>query len=80
MENYVQPAPDGIVGRVLPSLQPVPMRQIVRRLPVVEGLIAVLDWGKQGGYEARCEETIEGGNGLDGIHARRPAEQEHVSR
>jgi hypothetical protein len=49
MDGDVQPAADGIVGRVLPRLQAVAMTKVVCRLPVVEGLVAVLDRGEEGG-------------------------------
>lgn len=43
VDGDVQPAADGIVGRVLPRLQAVAMAQVVCWLPVVERLIAILD-------------------------------------
>jgi len=36
MQTDIGPAADGIDGRVLPRLQPVAMREVVRGLPVVE--------------------------------------------
>ena len=46
MEADVEPAPYGVVGRVLPGLEAVAVGEVVSRLPVVECLVAVLDRGK----------------------------------
>lgn len=45
------------------------MGEVVRRLPVVECLVAVLNRGEPGGNEAGGEEPVEGGNGRDAIGA-----------
>ena len=67
MESNIEPASDGIVGRILPRLQAVSMAQVVCRLPVIEGLIAVLDWGEQGGNDVCSQEDVEGRDGLDSV-------------
>lgn len=66
MNGNVKPATDGIVGRVLPRLQAVAMAEVVCGLPVVEGLVAVLDRGEEGGKEVGAEEDVKGRDGLDG--------------
>ena len=66
VEGHVQPAADGVVGRVLPRLQAVAMAEVVGGLPVVEGLVAVLDRGEEGGGEVGAQENVEGRDGLDG--------------
>ena len=43
------------------------MAQVVCRLPVIEGLIAVLDWGEQGGNDVCSQEDVEGRDGLDSV-------------
>lgn len=70
MQRHVEPAPNRVIGRVLPCLQPVSVREVVRRLPVVEGFVAVLDWGEASGDEIRGEEDEEGLDGCDGVDAR----------
>lgn len=66
MQTDVKPTPNGIVGRVFPCLETVAMAQVVRRFPVVEGLVAILDRSKQGGNQVRAEKAIEG---RDRFHA-----------
>jgi len=44
MNDNVEPAPDGEFRRVLPRLESVSMAEVVQGLPVVEHLVAVLDW------------------------------------
>lgn len=73
MEGYVQPAPDGKLRRVLPRLKAVSVGQVVRGLPVVERLIAVLDWRKQGGDDTSGQENVESRDGLNGVRALAPA-------
>lgn len=51
MKGNVEPASDSIVRGVLPSLKTVAMAEIVGRLPVVEGLITILDRSECGGDE-----------------------------
>lgn len=66
VDGNVQPAADGVVGRVLPRLQAVAMAEVVCGLPVVEGLVAVLNRGEEGGDDVGGEEDVEGRDGLDG--------------
>lgn len=67
MERDVEPASDGIIGRVLPGLEAIAMAQIVGRLPVVEGLVTVLDRSEGSGDKVRDQEDVKGGNGFYGI-------------
>lgn len=60
MEADVEPASDGIVGRVFPGLQAVAMAEVMSRFPVVEGLVAVLYRGKSRCDQVRDEEAVEG--------------------
>ena len=66
VDGDVEPAADGVVGRVLPGLQAVAMAEVVGGLPVVEGLVAVLDRGEEGGDGVGGQEDVEGRDGLDG--------------
>jgi hypothetical protein len=66
VDGDVQPAADGIVRRVLPGLQAVAMTKVVGGLPVVEGLVAVLDGGEERGDDVGGQEDVEGRDGLDG--------------
>lgn len=59
MDANIQPASDGIVRGVLPSLKPITMAQVMGRFPIVEGLIAVLDGRKQGGNHVCTQKHIE---------------------
>lgn len=72
MEHYVQPAADRIVGRVLPRLEAIPVREVVRRLPVVERLIAILYRREERGDEVRRQEAVEDLYRLDPVGARFP--------
>ncbi len=60
VNGNVQPAADGIVGRVLPGLQAIAMAEVVGGLPVVERLIAVLDGREEGGDGVGGQEDVEG--------------------
>src|SRR5690242_6841586 len=65
MYTSVCPATDGILRRVLPGLQSIAMIEIVRRLPIVEDLVAVLDWCKESSYDVGGREDIEGNYRLE---------------
>lgn len=43
MQADVEPTPYGILGGILPRLQSIPMIKIMRRLPIIEDLVAILD-------------------------------------
>lgn len=75
MKRDIKPAADGIVGRVFPRLQAVAVRQVMRRLPVVECFVAVLDRRKGGGNQVRDEEDVKGLDGFNGICAETSARQ-----
>lgn len=45
--------------RILPGLEAGAMYKIVQRLPIIEGLVAVGDWGVRCRYESRHEQEIE---------------------
>ena len=47
MNASISPAANSVDGRVLPSLQPVAMVEVMRGFPVVEDLVAVLDWREE---------------------------------
>ena len=47
VDANIEPAPDGIFGIVLPSLEAVAMGEVVGRFVVVEVLVAVLDRGEE---------------------------------
>lgn len=70
VKRNVKPAANGIIGRILPGLEAIAMGEVMGRLPVVEGLVAVLDWGKQSSNHAGSEKEIERRDGLHGICAR----------
>ena len=53
VEDDVQPASDRVIGRVLPRLKAIAVGKVVRRFPVVEGLVAVLDRREGGGDDVR---------------------------
>lgn len=55
MQADIQPAADGIVGRVLPGLTSVAMGEVVCGLPVVVGLVAVLNGRKYSPEDVCCE-------------------------
>lgn len=70
MEGDIEPTSDRVVGRVLPRLEAISMGKVVRRFPIVEGFVAVLDRGEQGRHDIRGEEEEEGLDGRHGIDAR----------
>ena len=72
MQGNIQPAPNRILGRVLPGLQSIVMAEIVRRFPVIERLVAVLYRGIEGSKKIGNEEDIESPNWLDCERSRRP--------
>jgi hypothetical protein len=76
MEPDISPASDSVVGRILPGLQPITMRKVVGRFPVIERLIAILDRRKERGRHVGRQEHIEGRNGCYGIYAGAPSETE----
>lgn len=76
MQADVQPAADRIVGRVFPSLQAVAVGEVVCRLVVVEGLIAVLNGREEGRDDPGSEEAVESGDGLDCVRTRRSRREE----
>lgn len=63
MNQDVSPATDAEFGRVLPGLQAIAVSQVVQRLPVIEGLVAVLNrcirCRKEMGDEAYVEGDVE---------------------
>lgn len=65
----IEPAANGIVGRVFPRLQAVAVREVVRRLPVVERLVAVLDGRKGGGDQVGDEEDVKRLDWFNGVCA-----------
>lgn len=69
MQRDIKPAADGIVGRVLPRLQAVAVRQVMRGLPVIECFVAVLDRRIRGGNQVRDEKDVKGLDGLNGVCA-----------
>ncbi len=71
MERDIEPTSYGERGRVLPSLQSVAMAEVVCRFPVVEGLVAILNRGKQGGDGVGDQKNVECRDWLDSIWARR---------
>jgi hypothetical protein len=79
MQPDVKPAPDGKLWRVLPGLQAISVRQVVRRLPVIERLIAILDRSEESGNDIGGEEDVEGLdrlNRVDTVAPGQPAERE----
>jgi len=66
MYRDVQPAPDGVVGRVLPRLETVAMAEVMGGFPIVESLVTVLDRREQCGYQIGNQESVEGKDGLYG--------------
>jgi hypothetical protein len=65
VESRIRPAPDGILGRVLPRLQSIAVVEVVRRLPVVEDLVTVLDGREKGSGNIGSGEDVEGNDGLE---------------
>ena len=53
MNGNVSPTPNTVLGRILPCLKTIAIIEIVKRLPVVESLIAILNWCVEGGYYVR---------------------------
>lgn len=49
----------GVKRGILPCLKCVRMKEIVGGLPVVEGFVAVGDWGDKGGEETKGKEKEE---------------------
>ena len=47
MYEDVEPASNGIFWRVFPCLQAIAVVEVVRRLPIVEDFVTVLDWSVQ---------------------------------
>jgi hypothetical protein len=72
VQGNIQPAPNCILGRVLPGLQSIVMAEIVRRFPVIERLVAVLYRGIEGSKKIGDEEDIESPNWLDCERSRWP--------
>jgi len=66
VEEDIGPATDGKFGRVLPSLEAIAVGDVVGRLPVVEGLVTVLDWGEERREKACRKKGVEGVDGLNG--------------
>ena len=63
VRSSVGPASDGVYWGVLPCLKAIEVVEIMRWLPEVEDLIAVLDWAEKGRDQVTCEEDIECSNG-----------------
>ncbi len=76
MESDIEPAADGVVGRVFPRLQAVAMAEIVGRLLIVKCLIAVLDGGKSSGNHIGDEEAVECRDWFDAVWTRLPTSRE----
>lgn len=66
VEEDIGPAADGELGRVLPSLEAISVGDVVGRLPVVEGLITILDGCEECREKACRKEGVEGVDGLNG--------------
>lgn len=47
VKRNVKPAANGIIRGILPGLEAIAMGEVMGWLPVVERLVAVLDWRKQ---------------------------------
>ena len=60
MDDYVEPAANGELRGVFPGLEPIATVQIVRWLPVVEDLIAILDRRVEGRENVDGSEDVEG--------------------
>ena len=60
METDIEPAADGILGRVLPRLEAIAVAEVMRWFPVVEDLVAVLDGRKGGREEVGREKSVKG--------------------
>lgn len=74
MRKDVKPVPDAVLGRPFPSLQAVGVGQVVRRLPKVEGLIAVLDGVVQSRNKVEGQKNTKSVNRLDDEEAWRSGE------
>lgn len=74
MESYVEPASDGILGRVFPRLQSISMAHVMYRFPVIESFIAVLDRRIYSCKEIGSEEDVEGTNWFHGKGSSRSAD------
>ena len=66
MDPCVCPASDCVDGGVFPGLKTVAMIEVMGRLPVVEYLVAIMDWRVEGGDEASKEDDVKGHHGLEG--------------
>ena len=51
VEGNICPAPESVLGRILPRLEAVAMTEIVRGFPEVEGLVTVLNWSISCSYQ-----------------------------
>ena len=60
MKDHIEPAPDRINRRVFPCLKAVTLIQIMRRLPEVKDLIAILYRCQKGRYAVRDQTDVEG--------------------
>lgn len=67
MKRNVKPAANGIIWGILPGLEAIAMGEIMGWLPVVERLVAVLDWREQSSDQACSKEEVEGRDGLQGL-------------
>lgn len=65
MQDNVEPASNGVFGRILPRLQTEAVTQEMRWLPVVEGLVAIENRREQSREDIGKEETVECGDGED---------------
>lgn len=59
MEACIGPTADGIVGRVLPRLQSIAVIEVVRRLPVIEDFITVLNWRADSSSHIGCQKKVK---------------------
>lgn len=73
MDGNIKPTPQCIVGGVFPRLQTISTAHIMCRLPVVEGLVAVLYRRIEGCEEIYCKKYVKGADGLDCEGSGRPA-------
>lgn len=71
MEGKICPTSNGILWRVLPSLQAIAMAEIVCRLPVIEGLITILYRRIDRSEYVGTEEDVKSTNWLYSERSRR---------